>query len=322
MIFAHGVGSRGDLPLPLWMFTWASAIALVVSFVALGVLWTRPQLARAADGRAVIAGSAEVGRSPGGTLLIAIQRVGQVAALTLYLVALVSGLFGEDDTSNNLLPVALYVTVWVGAQVVNGLLGDVWRAISPLNAIARLAEPAARRLGVSQAEPPARLGQWPAAIGLFIFLFYELAHPSGASPRALGVLLLIHTLITVILAAQWGANWVADNEPFGALFSMLAAMGVLFARGGGGLGIRPPMSGLARMPVVPGTLAVLLVVLGGTTFDGFSESEAGRSVFGRPQGWGGAFTLTVGLVVSIVLISLLYAIGVWWTSRVTSLSTR
>ena len=321
MIFAHGVGSRGDLPLPLWMFTWASAIALVVSFVALGVLWTRPQLARAADGRAILAGETGGGSTPGSTLLIALQRVGQVAALTLYLVALTSGLFGENDTSNNLLPVALYVTVWVGAQVVNGLLGDVWRVISPLNTIAMFVEPAARRLGISHAQPPTRLGQWPAAIGLFVFLFYELAHPSGAAPRTLGVLLLVHTLITVILAARWGADWVANNEPFGALFSMLAAMGVLFARRGGGLGIRPPMSGLARMPVLPGTLAVLLVVLGGTTFDGFSESEAGRSVFGRPQGWGGAVTLTVGLVVSIVLISLLYAVGVWWTSRVTTLST-
>jgi hypothetical protein len=322
MIFAHGVGSRGDLPLPLWMFTWASAIALVVSFVALGVLWTRPQLARAANGRAVLTGSGDSGGDLADSALIVIQRVGQAAALTLYLIALYSGLFGSNDTSDNLLPVALYVTVWVGAQVVNGLVGDLWRAISPINTLAALAGTAARQAGVVAKEPPARLGQWPAAAGLFIFLFYELVHPSGAAPRTLGILLLVHTLIALALAAMWGAAWVADNEPFGALFSMLASMGVFFARAGGGLGIRPPMTGLARLPVVSGTLAVLLVVLGGTTFDGFSESEAGRSLFGRPQGWSGAVPLTVGLVVSIALISLFYLIGVWWTSRVTNLSTR
>ena len=320
MIFAHGVGSRGDLPLPLWMFTWASAIALVVSFVALGVLWTRPQLARAAAGRPILAGAPGEGATTGGAVLVVLQRVGQAAALVLYLVALWSGLFGDNDTSNNLLPVTLYVTVWVGAQLVNGLIGDIWRAISPINTLARLVEPPARRVGITRDEPPARLGHWPAAIGLFVFLFYELVHPSGAAPRTLGVLLLIHTFVALLLAAQWGAAWVADNEPFGVLFSMLAAMGVLFARPGRGLGLRPPMAGLATLPVLPGTLATLLIVLGGTTFDGFSESEAGRAVFGRPQGWGGAVPLTAGLVVSIAVIAFLYAIGVWWTSQVTSLS--
>ena len=27
---AHGVGQRGDLPLPLWQFTWAATAALVI----------------------------------------------------------------------------------------------------------------------------------------------------------------------------------------------------------------------------------------------------------------------------------------------------
>ena len=41
---AHGIVGRADLPIPLWLFSWAAAIVLVVSFVALSVLWTRPQL--------------------------------------------------------------------------------------------------------------------------------------------------------------------------------------------------------------------------------------------------------------------------------------
>src|SRR5579863_7653752 len=43
---AHGIVGRADLPIPVWLFSWAAAIVLIVSFVALSALWTRPQLQR------------------------------------------------------------------------------------------------------------------------------------------------------------------------------------------------------------------------------------------------------------------------------------
>jgi hypothetical protein len=82
------------------------------------------------------------------------------------------------------------------------------------------------------------------------------------------------------------------------------------------------MAGLATMAVRPGTLATLLIVLGGTTFDGFVESEAGRSLFGRPSGWGGALTLTIGLVMSVLLVTALFGVGIRWTSSVTGLDAQ
>ena len=41
---AHGIVGRADLPIPVWLFSWAAAIVLVVSFVALSALWRSPQL--------------------------------------------------------------------------------------------------------------------------------------------------------------------------------------------------------------------------------------------------------------------------------------
>jgi hypothetical protein len=40
---AHGLGGRSDLPLPLWLFAYGAAAALLISFVALGVFWPRPR---------------------------------------------------------------------------------------------------------------------------------------------------------------------------------------------------------------------------------------------------------------------------------------
>src|SRR5580700_7129889 len=41
---AHGIVGKADLPIPVWLFSWTAAIVLVVSFVALSTMWTRPQL--------------------------------------------------------------------------------------------------------------------------------------------------------------------------------------------------------------------------------------------------------------------------------------
>lgn len=310
MIFAHGLGSRGQLPLPVWMFTWAAAIALVVSFVALGALWTRPQLNRLATGQVLASPSGAVG---------IVQAIGRGTALVLYLVCLVAGLIGADVTSDNILPVTLYVIVWVGALIVSGVVGDLWGAVNPIATLARGAEAIARQAGLRPRQPPAWLGQWPAAVGLLAFLFYELGHPSGAEPRTLGYLLAVHLLVSLGAAAVWGAEWVVEHEPFSALFGWIGSIGAVFRRDDGSVGLRPPMSGLARMPVVAGTAVALLVVLGGTTYDGFSESQLARRLLGQPTGWSGAFIRLVALVASIIIISAFYALGVWWTARVTGM---
>jgi hypothetical protein len=44
--FAHRLVARSDLPIPEWLFGWAAAMVLVVSFVALAVLWPEPKLQR------------------------------------------------------------------------------------------------------------------------------------------------------------------------------------------------------------------------------------------------------------------------------------
>jgi hypothetical protein len=38
---AHGLAGKQDLPIPRWLFAWAAALVLVISFAALAALWTR-----------------------------------------------------------------------------------------------------------------------------------------------------------------------------------------------------------------------------------------------------------------------------------------
>ena len=48
---AHGLVGRTDLPIPAWLFGWGAAVVLVLSFVALAVLWPKPRLEGARERR-------------------------------------------------------------------------------------------------------------------------------------------------------------------------------------------------------------------------------------------------------------------------------
>lgn len=314
-MLAHGVGERGELPLPTWLFAWAMVLALVLSFLAAGTLWTRPRLARAAAGRPLV---------PYPSLAV-VHRVARLVAFVVYAVCVAAAFVGFDAPDRNLLPVTLYVTVWVGGQVLGGLVGDVWAAVNPIATLAGLAEGLARRLGRAPGGGPVGLGHWPAAAGVMVFLFYELSHPRGAAPRALAWVVGLHALVTVVTGFLWGARWVVDHEPFSVLFAKLGAIGPLFDRrpdatAGRSLGLRVPMSGLAVMEVRSGTTMLLLVAIGGTSFDGFSESGPGQDLLAGNFGWSLAWAELGLMIVSIAAVAMLYLLGVWWVTRVTGLA--
>lgn len=303
-IIAHGVGARGDLPLPLPFFVWALGIALAISFAALVVLWPEPKLRRLAEGR----------------LLVRVPRALSAAAgglgLSLFFLSVAAGWVGENIVVQNILPVTLYVTVWVGGALIAGLIGDAWAAVNPFRAIAAVFDRShGSRTGEQQGP---EWGLWPAAVGIIVFLFYELSHPTGSEPRTLAVLLTTHLVGVAVAAKVWGREWVLNNEPFTAVFRLIGAMGPIFGDGRS-LRYRPPLTGLRTVPVRPGTAALLLTVIGGTSFDGFSESSIGRGLFADLGGWVFSLAELAGLLVSILLVAALYAYGVWWTARVTEL---
>lgn len=121
---AHGVGSRQDLPLPFTALVIGAAVALLASFVGLGLLWREPRL-REDDGwvlpRRV------------GSVLDSRWTRGAAAALSgaLTLWVLVSLLAGRD-TADNPVPYVVYVWLWVGLPALSLLLGPVWTTLNPM----------------------------------------------------------------------------------------------------------------------------------------------------------------------------------------------
>lgn len=304
LIWAHGIGSRGTLPLPLWQFSWAAIAALVLSFVGLGVLWKTPKLSTNATGRIV----------PGSAVLVkAGTAVARVIGMVVFLLTLAAGLFGTDigGEAVNLAPVSIYVALWVIVPIVVALTGDIWKAFNPFQTIGLLFPE-----GDADTAPK---HQWTAVALMFGFLFLELAHPFGDSPRILGYGMIVYTAVIIGGMARYGRIWLDRADAFGIAFSLIAAISPLWVDEDSNLRLRLPLSGLSTVDVRQGTMMLILTILGGTSFDGFSESPIFTDLVGRQNGWSGVPALTIGLVLMILVAAVIYWTGSRSTSNVTDI---
>jgi hypothetical protein len=270
---AHGIGVVKDLPLPLWLFYYTGAIVLVVSFVALGVLWTKPRLETSTWERPLPSWLQRI-------LLSTALRVllGGLAFGLLVLVFLAS-LLGEPSVGANLAPTFVFVVFWVGMVPLVVVLGNVWRVLNPWRAAADGAAWVTEAIGLRWeplAQYPERLGRWPAAGLLFAFTAYELAYIDSAEPRSLALAILIYSWITWVGAAVFGREaWFENCDGFTAYFGFLSKIAPFGARERDGrreLVVRPPLKALTKWDETPGTLAVVAVMLGSVAFDGFSRT--------------------------------------------------
>jgi hypothetical protein len=301
VILAHGVGNRADLPLPVWLFAYSAAFALLISFVALRILWPRPRLADAAEGRPVAGWLDAASR--------ALVTIGQVLVLALFLLTLIAAWWGADSVSDNLAPTAFYVVFWVGVQFLSAVAGDFWRDVNPLWTVSAALDRLAGRDPERSRATGLWASHWPAAAGLLAFMWLELAYHEPGAPSAVGVFLGLYTAAVLVGSTRFGAGWVRDGDGFAVLFSLLAALAPLHRGSGGGLRWRWPLAGLSRVEVRAGTLAVVLVLLGGTTFDGFSRTQLWSDVVGARRGWELTWTNTAGLLLVIGTVAVLFLVA-------------
>jgi hypothetical protein len=306
MIFdalGHGLGSRGDLPIPLWQFAWAGTAALMISFLALGASWRQPKLTYLEKGQSSL-------------LLTKIVKAGEpifrALSMGLFLLVLIAGIFGTNNSGQNLNPVTLYVIFWVVLQILVCFFGDIWKILSPFDTIALLLE---RRNLTNSYEIPV-WSHWLAPIGAFCFLFFELIHPSGDSPFFLSIGMVIYSVCLIVGVIFWGREWLQVGDTFAVHFRLMAQMAPIH-RVKKTVRLRVPLSGLSSCRFTSAEVATLLIVLGGVTFDGFGESEMWRDLVGRKAGWANAAVRLFGLVDSIAVITLLFLISVRFMANLT-----
>lgn len=265
MIEAHGIGGQADLPIPLSLAIAGAVAALVVSFTVLIVAWRAPRY-DVPRGRPVPILLEAFVRSRG--FAVTLRAVG----LVVFGYAVVAAVLGLDQVTNPFFGI-VYVWLWVGVIFASVLLGPVWRAISPVRTInlglAKLSGGDPER---GLREYPAWLGYWPAALGLYAFVWMELVSPEATSLGPLRLWFAVYVAAMLVGGAVFGSRFFENADPF-EVWSSLAAKVSPWGFRDGRLVLRSPLANLATVPSRPGLVAVVAILFGSTAFDSFRESE-------------------------------------------------
>jgi len=263
-VLAHGLGGSTDLPIPLSYALIGAAWALTFTFAVVALAWRRPRFDPDKPGRPLPSWVTTLVDAP------ATRWAVGIGALLFAVWVAIAAVFGPQDADNPL-PGVFYVLLWVGLVALSLAVGPVWRAISPVRTVHRLLRQ--RSLGLRY---PQRAGHWPAAAGLFAFVWLELASPDPGSLGAIKIWLAAYLAVTLTGALCCGQRWCARADPF-EVYSVVASRLSVFRRNRDGrIAIGNPFDHLPSLPVRAGTVAVLAVLLGSTAFDSFSASPQWR----------------------------------------------
>ena len=299
-IYAHGVGPPGELPMSATTLGLVAAAALLISFAALVSGWQQPRFPQAGAGRSVVTISSVPGRF-GLTL-------GRTAGFLLVGSALLSCFWVADDTLVNIAPRIVFVALWVFVPVGSAFLGDLWRWISPFEVLAALRDRSSTKTVHKDWDLHA------AATLLAGFLWLELAYHQPAGRTPLTIMLVVWTAWSGIGACIKGSDWLRSHDPLAVFVRLVAAMSPVYVSGGS-LKVRRPLVGLGQIPTQKGVAAVVLVVLGGTSFDGLSRTSWWSGIIDGRTGWNATLFNTLGLLFSMSLVTALFLGCIRWMQR-------
>lgn len=299
LILAHGIGSRSDLSVPLWMAMYGGGTAVVISFLVLIAFWRKARYEGTTRDRPF----------PGPVAAFFTSRVaeliGRGAGLLLFAVALLVLQAGSNNAASNPGPWWFYIWFWFGLVPLSILFGPVWRAVNPLRTIAA----GLRGPSESLSPYPERLGYWPAALSLFVFVWLELVYTRPSEPAVVLIFVVIYSIFNIAGAMRFGDRWFDRADGFEVYSTMLASISPVGRREDGMPVLRSPLQALARMDARPGLVAVVTVILGSTAFDGITRTNWWQGVI---EGASDAWYLgsgTLGLVGAIGFVALTFTLA-------------
>lgn len=258
-----------------------AALTVALSFAAAALA------ARAAPRAATGAGLV----IPLGPLLPLLRAAARLVGLMLFVLVIAAGLFGDPHPMKNLAPTLVWIIWWVGLSLVAACAGNVWPALDPWRTLFDGADALARRLrnghGLARGLPyPPRIGVWPAAALLLLFVWLEVIFPDAAVPSRIAGLALIWTGVTLAgMVAFDPDTWQRNADVFAVYFATLGRFAPLAAGPDGrSLILRPPGRGLVAAapgppgPTPPGLVGFVIAMLATVLFDGLLGTRAWRAL--------------------------------------------
>ncbi len=313
-LYAHGIGDRYDLPLPLPFFAAGGAAAVAVSFLIVGLLLR-------GESRAIGYPRFNLFRFGWVEFLLSGPSLWPVKAASVLLLLLViaTATVGTTRAVANFSPTFIWVIWWVGMGFFAALFGNLWALVNPWKIIFSVAESVyqlfrpgeALQLGVGY---PRQWGIWPAVILFFAFAWFENAFAESSNPRDLAWVVIAYSAVTWAGMLTFGKQkWLRHGEVFSVVFGLFARFSVTEVRVTDAaecractvgdcrnedgdcvdcyecfeyaerpeFNLRPPGVGLGNLTALPpGMIAMVMLLLASVTFDGFSATPEWLTVQG------------------------------------------
>ena len=263
---AHGVGGAKDLPIPAEYAIAGACAALAISFTVLALAWRTPRFntgEKPTPAPRVIAHLADA---------MWFHALLRALGFVCFVYVAIAAIFGQDLAINPIFGV-FFVLLWVGVMPMSLAFGPFYKAISPVRSINwALAKVSGSDPETGLIRYPPSLGYWPAALGLFALVWFELVYPFNSDLGPLRLWCATYVAIMLVGGALFGNRFYEHADPF-EVFSTLVSHLSVWGRDKGSLVMRSPLANLDLTPIRPGLLAVGSVLLGSTAFDSFKGSN-------------------------------------------------
>jgi hypothetical protein len=216
---AHSIDERYDLPLPLNFFVFGSALVVLISFISVLLVFTKPSI----QTRFPIV----LFRNINNNSLIKISKLSlQILSLVLFFVVLGACFWGDANPLQNLAPNFIWMAWWLGLSLLISIFGNIWPLLNPWLNIYQLIQ----RLFFMQESKivslPTPIFPWNglffATLFLFIWSWLEVVYPVAFVPYRIGYLILIWSCISFLGMFLIGKNrWLQHIDFFSIYFNYL-----------------------------------------------------------------------------------------------------
>jgi hypothetical protein len=270
---AHTFGRLYTLPVPLWLYAWGSAAALVVSFLA-GAYFMG---ARAGSARSP-ALPLEDSRLLEMLRRLRVPQLLQAASVAMLLLTIATGFAGSREPLRNFSMTAFWILFLLGVTYATAVAGNFYALLNPWRALVAAAGRIVPGFPRGRLAYPEALDVWPALALFIALIWFELAF--RGTPFSLAAVLAGYTLLNFAGAWLFGAAaWFRHCEVFSVFFRNVALLAPLDYRPGeagarGSLALRWPGAGaLHERPARLASVVFVPAMLAATSYDGLRETQ-------------------------------------------------
>ena len=276
--FNHGIGSVGDLPIPFDTVLNISALVIVLTFVFLKVSWKESILINTE------------------TVFEDKQNLfGKILGVLTLLLLILPGFISEESAKTSVVPLILWVFLWIGVPVLGLIFGDVYAKFNPL-AILNLKSNKPKNVYV-------------ASILFLGLTWFELVWNKPGNPQHIGTVFLILFLVTNLVRKSSKSSSI-EVDPLLLLHHLYSKLRLTNKK--------PFLKGLleniANLTNLKGMEYFILLMIGTVTYDGLRGTTFWYNQFGSS-------TLDIGfstiafLSINLLMI-LFYRFACWFAIKI------